>query len=366
MGFLNNVAFFRMYVLLMIWTNFLAMLFLAYKPQEDSKKYYFLLAIIMIGGMLTQYYFIIYACFACIIYALQIIIAKHYKKLKFSIISVFSSVIIVSCIYPAMWKHIFIGSRGKEAFNNLTANNPLESICKYLNIINTEVFGKLFIALFVIIVLFIFMSMIKNKLNKDKINMYIQLLLPVMLYIIVIAIISPYKTDRYVFNIMGLLYLGVFSILINTAVRFHKKAIIGILLIALLCIICGSFQQGIPYLYRNKQENIITMQNLGANTPCLYFYQKGWKTLPDFMYLTSIDKIIFTDLHKIELNTNYNKDLHILKEARFKDSNKILVFIDNKSNQDDIIERLLNDNSQLNHSQKLFISDYTSAYLLTK
>ncbi|MCD8083811.1 MAG: hypothetical protein LUE86_09965, partial [Clostridiales bacterium] len=92
MGFVNSVVFFRMYVLLTVWTNAITILFCKYRLEEADWKYYAKLIFIMIGGMMTQYYFLIFSFFACVIYAIGVILRKNWRKLCGSIISVAISV----------------------------------------------------------------------------------------------------------------------------------------------------------------------------------------------------------------------------------------------------------------------------------
>lgn len=159
MGFVNSVVFFRMYVLLAVWTNALIMLFCKYSPAECQWKYNVLLVLILTGGTMTQYYFVIFAFFACAIYAIRLFAEKNWKGIFLSGVSVAFSVGISTLIFPAMWRHIFRGYRGREAFSNLRTNNLWESLWSYLKILNLRVFGNIFVLLlFFGLVLFIVRS----------------------------------------------------------------------------------------------------------------------------------------------------------------------------------------------------------------
>lgn len=79
-GFVNSISFFRMYVLLMVWTNALVILLMNTEPSSNDKTYYLKLYLIVLAGMMTQYYFSIFTCFICIVYAVYVIQNRNYKK----------------------------------------------------------------------------------------------------------------------------------------------------------------------------------------------------------------------------------------------------------------------------------------------
>lgn len=355
MGFVNNVVFFRMYVLLAVWTNALIMLFCKYKPLDKGWKYYALLIFILVGGMMTQYYFIIFAAFACVIYAIRVALEKNWKKLILSVISVAASAGISTLIFPAMWKHIFSGYRGREAFENLSADGFLESLWKYIDYIGLQTFGELFIfLLFLGITLFIVASkkFIQGNI-KETIYNYVQLAVPSICYMLIVAQISPYKTDRYIMNVMGILYLIVFAILIQLAQKFSKYAMAGIMGIAFLVLFC-SYKEGVPYLYTSESENVTAIENLDENVRCLFLYDSLMKILPNFLELESLDDIVFVR----------DKNLDLLNEDTYKNYDKLIVYIQLSGDTEDIINQLIEQNSELNSYTELFTSGYATAYYL--
>ena len=83
-GFINAISFFRMYVLLMVWTNALVILLLDDCDRNNSWKFYGKLYLIIFGGMMTQYYYSIFTCFICAIYAVYVWKDKNYQKILLS------------------------------------------------------------------------------------------------------------------------------------------------------------------------------------------------------------------------------------------------------------------------------------------
>ncbi|MCD7818299.1 MAG: hypothetical protein LUH07_04520, partial [Lachnospiraceae bacterium] len=355
MGFVNSVVFFRMYVLLAVWTNALIMLFCKYRPTDRGWKYYALLVLIITGGTMTQYYFTIFAFFACAVYAIRLAVEKNWKKIVLSCASVALSVGISTLIFPTMWKHIFSGYRGQEAFTNLSTNGLWASLWSYLDIINLRVFGDLFICLFFLgVALFITGSKnIKQESLKETAFDYLQLAIPAVCYILMIADIAPYKADRYVMNVMGILFLLVFATLIKMAYCYSKQATAGIVAIALIVIFC-SYKEGIPYLYTSESENVATIENLDDDVPCLYLYDSTWKILPNYLEMANLNEIVFIK----------NSNLEILGDDAYENYGKVLVYIISTIDSDQVINQLLDQNSELSSSTKLFSSGYATAYYL--
>ncbi|MCD8121510.1 MAG: glycosyltransferase family 39 protein [Clostridiales bacterium] len=354
MGFVNSVVFFRMYVLLTVWTNALVILFCRYRPEENHWKYFTELVVIMVGGMMTQYYFIIFAFLSCVVYAACVISKKNWRKLAGSVISVAGSVGISSLIFPAMYKHIFSGNRGRDAFQSLSEGGLWSGLWDYLNIVNLRVFGNLFLfLLFLILLLYMIRGLNSTVFHLDeKMRCYLQILMPVMGYFVIVAKISPYHTDRYVMNLMGLLYVSVFTILILFAGRFSERSWIGVLMSALLVLFC-SYRNGVPYLYSLESDNVAAIE-AHQDTTCLYLYDNTWKILPNYLEMTALNEIIFIS----------QEHLDTIEEAEFQDYDSLLVYVISTIDTDQVIGQLIENNPGLDGSKKLFSNGYATAYYL--
>ncbi len=403
-GFVGDVVFFRMYMLLSVWTIALVMLFCKYKPAESSWHFYVLLTLVLIGGTLTQYYFIIFAVFACVIYAVRIGLARNWKKLILSAVCVVVGGVVAYLIFPTMLTHIFSSYRGQGAFESVGSGGFLESIESYLGFLNLEVFGNLFLLLLVFgIVLFIVGRAVRrrnhlstnnsddanhvnniNGLNcagerdedkysvsryrSDKYNMqqclakerpiwlYLQLLIPIVCYILVIAQISPFDRDRYVMNIMGIAYVLVFAALIQLADSLSRRAKNGVLggiaLAAILALVL-SYQNGVGYLFTEEAENVSTVETLD-DPPCLYIYDATYKIMPNFVDMASLNQIRFIQ----------SDDLKLLDTDEYHDYDTLLLYVIETIDASEIIGELLEDNPGLETSQELFTYGFSTAYYL--
>ncbi|MCC8137263.1 MAG: hypothetical protein LIO76_04235 [Clostridiales bacterium] len=355
MGFVNNVMFLRMYVLLTIWTNALIMLFCKYRPADRGWKFYALLVFILTGGTMTQYYFLIFAFFACAVYAVRTIAEKEWKKLALSCASAALSFGISTFLFPSMWTQIFKGSRGQEAFANLSADGFWDALQSYLSLINLHIFGGLFLFLFFFTAALLIIASGKRKQEhtKETLCNYLQLAAPAAAYVLLVAKIAPYQTERYVMNILGILYLLVFSALIQVSFCYSRQAVAGIAAIALV-ISFSSYQNGIPCQYTSVNNRLEKVESLGDDVPCLYIYQSPWMTLADYVVLEDLNEIVFVKSDHLDL----------LEEDAYKNYSRVLLFVSSSANADQLISQLLEQNPQLDSSKTLFKSNYATAYYL--
>ncbi len=406
MGSVSDVIFFRMYILLSAWTIALVMLFCKYKPKEDGWRFYVLLALVLIGGTLTQYYFIIFAAFACVVYAVRIILARNWKKLVLSAVCVVAGGAVSYLIFPAMLTQIFSSGRGQEAFGSVGSGGFLESLDSYLGFLNLEVFGNLFLLLLAFgIVLFLAGRIVRRRrhLAADGSNdasniidgmnrvsecsaddprdeyrtsqyrtsrdntqrriarertiwLWLQLLIPVVCYVLVIAQISPLDRDRYVMNVMGIAYVLVFAALIQLAGSLSKRAangVVGGIAFAAILAVVLSYQSGVTYLFADEAENASTVESLD-DPPCLYIYDAAHKILPNYVDMASLDQIRFIQ----------SDDLDLLNTEDYHDYDTLLLYVNNTLDASEIIEELLEDNPGLETSQELFDYRFSTAYYL--
>jgi hypothetical protein len=365
MGFVNNVVFFRMYVLLTVWTNALFILLCKNKPEADKNvKFYLSLWAIVLGGLMTQYYFVVICVFACAIYTVSLISLKKWLELVKCGISVACAGLSGFLLYPSILHQIFFGYRGKQAFSNVKEPNYLGRIKDYLDILNLHVFGGFFLIVFLGI-MFLSVYMVWRKkgiaecLQKNGRNL-IQLLVPCVLYVLIVSIVAPYQIDRYVTNVMGLLYVGVFSLLFVIIQKFSRKGVIAVLLIMGIVIV-GSYREGLPNL-RYSEKQIVEKFEENSQTKCICFqkkYSDRWKFFNVYNELAELDSIQFV-FGKITKEPEKEQNLLLNYEAE----DSLIIYVDNKMNADKIIDDILNSNSNLSTSETLYDAGYGIFYYL--
>lgn len=350
-GFVDfAIVFFRMYTLLAIWMNALILLFLKYRPDCEGKfLYYFLLGTVLLGGILTQYYFLIFAFFACLLYAVYVILAKKWKKLILSVITVIFSIILSFLIFPGIKHHIFESYRGKEAFANASSAGFLDNLWRYLNLINMDIFGGLFTVLLAIALCLAIILTQKNHLILS-LYPYMILIVPVCLYVLVIAKISPYLTMRYCISNMGLLYVGLLGLLLNMATRISERAGRYILFLAVIMLFSG-YRKMPSNMYVEEKNNVATAKE-NADIPCVYLYTYTWKIPPNLQEIRQFNDIVFI-----------NADHWDNEKGDFAQYESIVVFLDNEKKP--LLDQI-KEHTGLEDSQVLYKFGYTTTYILSQ
>lgn len=356
MGFINNLVFFRMYMLLSVWTNCLLILFCNNRVEEKADwKYCISLAMIIWGGLMTQYYFAIFTFFSCIVYACYVVIQKNWKKFILSAISIGVGVGLAIFTFPSMLRHIFLGNRGTEAFQNAFHNLFFDALWTYMDALDLQVFGGLFVIIAVALCVLYIVNVQAKKPSKETVRKYVQVTIPAIGYLMVVIQIAPYRTERYVMNIMAILYLIVFSLLIKAALRYSKQAIKGVIIIAVL-VLFGSYRDGVPCMQTQEKNNIAAINEKG-DPLCLYVYTSDlytWKIMPNYLEMASLNQIVFINNEKFnEANWNY-----------FKGIDQLLVFVMSDIDSNIVFDKLKEINPGLDDSAKLFSYGYATAYFV--
>ena len=348
-GFIDYaVMFIRMYALLAVWMNLLILVFLRYPPEDKSgTPYYLLFGAALIGGMLTQYYFIIFAFFTCLLYAGYVIKNRNWKKLIASLATAGISFLIAYLIFPSMIDHIFFGTRGQQAFENVSSSGLIRNLWIFIDQINVNIFGGLLVVLLAI--LFCLAIVLSGK--NEKADMYPGplLIIPVILYVIVVAKIAPYQTLRYCISCMGVLYAGVMGLLIGMADRVSKTAYRYVLVLAILMLFTGYRKEPVN-MYADEEAKCSMIQT-NAALPCAYIYDFQGYIMLNYPELWYLNDIVFVNAGKWE-----EEKSSITKEG------SLLLFIDDKKT-----DMLAAVTEQTGHtkSEYLFTSGHAKVYILS-
>lgn len=357
MGSINNILFFRMYVLLAVMINALIIFFCKFSPADNRRIQYPILGIIVLLGILTQYYFGIFCFFACFVYALFLIHERNWKKFGLCFLTICVDAICSLMIFPAMINHIFFGYRGVDSIDISGNVSLMEKFKKYYLIFNRELFGGFFIVLIIFTFVLILYTAKKNKkLNvfKEKNKNYLQIIIPTLLYILVIILITPYQTDRYVFSIMGLLHVCIFAPIILLLKKYSPRFIWIVGCLAILMVAC-SYRFGIPNAYLGEIDKKEMLENKEA-IPCVYIFDSNnsWKVLYNYYDLRELDNIFFLSSDHLEK----------LNNEKYKKYDELIVYISATLDSDNIVSTIINNNDQLDNTETLFpVSNVVTYYL---
>ncbi len=303
----SSTAFLRMYALLAMWTNALVILFLKNKNMEKSVKYYISLFCIMFLGTMTQYFFVVFAFFACAIYAIYCLSVKNWKRVVASIALIGGSFLLAIKLYPAMISQVLSSNRGLGAMSESAEGFSLEYLKQYANILNTKVFGNfLWYILGAALVLLVINAIVKSKvedgapLEKRSCQWmeYMMLIVPAAMNVIIVSQIAPYRADRYIMNTMGITFAGVYIILYNLAKKRGKIFICACAVLALVTTV-SSYKYGISYFYDDAEEVAAAIAEIN-DAPCLYIYGRSMYILPNYVDLADFNEIRFIKKKKFK------------------------------------------------------------------
>lgn len=284
-GSIETVMFVRMYQLLILNILILIYWHLKRKDKEnlEIKKDLIPLYFMVIIGFLTHYYYSIIAVILYLIYIVCFIKNKQYENLfKYTITLVFS-VLTSFIIWPYSIKHIFFGYRGQETFFNastLFSKYFISSLKLNMEIINSELFNDKINILITAIVLLIILLVIKKIALKKQINLektsnksikYIAI--PMIIYLFIIMLISPYVDLRYIMPIIPLIYcslLYLLKIILEDIVS--RKIAFYTLLILIIAFSLTTIPKLSDNTYIYKEYNDIIKSGILNNKSVIYIY----------------------------------------------------------------------------------------------
>lgn len=217
MGGISIVLFQRMYMMLTFFV--LTYLYLTLKIVKNQyqmdKKIKKLLILTTILGFLTQYYFCIYIALVAIICAIVMIKNKQWKELKDYIVSHMIAAIIGIALFPASIYHIFFSYRGVAG--GVVETTYMSRLLEYLNKVFyafslPEIVGYMLIGALIILCVIQF---IKAR-RKDIV---VIMVIPVILFLFVIAKIAPFINIRYISPILPIIAIGI-ALIIQISVNW--------------------------------------------------------------------------------------------------------------------------------------------------
>lgn len=360
-GAVSNGVFIRMYMVLtcatLMFTLFHAKL---WNLKENTLfktriKIYIGIFLTTIFGILTQYYFIIFAFFMCIVWWGYLLIRRNFR-LMIEYTSVMIGGLISSyLLWPRMYFQIFKGYRGEEAFNNFRTNDNF--FVDFIRIINNNLFsGKIIllcIILFVILLAGICYKAIRIMLIKkqgkhidsnyiNKIRPTIKEMILVNIFVavlgdlLIVGRISPYKTDRYLFNIMPFIILLSVLLTLYIAKYVYSIKIINIILVSVIAVfVVGSYSTtGVNYLYTGNDQKFEIINEKVADPIVLI-------TDNNRRYISNCASIYFQNGQKVYSTDQLGIELILEALTLVEHNNEFLIFIDPKLSEDEILGRIV-------------------------
>lgn len=355
---LNNVSFFRMYTMAIFFATRMMYLILNYRKRENL-RFYLEMIVMAICGVLTQYYLIFYLFFLSLIYGISLLWEKEWKKAGMYILSMGIAGGLTYLIFPGIIQHLTTG-RGAEGIENFSQGMEIhwENLKEYYRILNEQLFGGWFlIVLVAVVVSFLFMKLKSKKEQQTKdIWPLLFMIIPVIGYVVIVAKVAPYNTDRYVMSVHAVIIV-LFALGLNWIFDNYTKdkeiirnGLLACVCVAVLINIWNGFDW--KYLYLSSEEHINKIAEY-SDVDGLVVLDVGWKISGNFVEMTKLDSLTF---FQNEIST-----LAEMEELKNKDE---FVLYAVSCDEEAVIEQIYEICPQINASEYIGKSDSAQIYHL--
>lgn len=351
-GFITTVMFIRMYAMLTFFvvTDCYLHLKMAEKGFGLKKRERCTLGMVTILGFLTHYYFVIYAIGIALVACIRMMMKKNWRQMTGYVLTMAASAGIGLCAWPFAIKHVFFGYRGRGSLEALTQWNVYLIKIKLMmgQIFGPMLGGKwwLWLGLPVLVIVIALVAK-KSCLNWERISF---IMIPAFLYVIFVAQMVPYYTDRYVmcvYPFVCMVFVGSLYYIFEMAcdglkrkvwggksVHIHKYKehfYTGLMVLAVCVFLaCGSCFVSMPgYMYPEGQELV----QVPANTDCVFVLPDGdWNESAE-------DSSILAKCRKI--GVVYESALEILKEEyTYQSGDYLMVCVQKNMDVEQVLQRV--------------------------
>lgn len=274
MGAVSSVLFIRMYAMMTMWTALLALVLVLLWQRGQTVWRMRALIAVLIAGFLTQYYFVIIACFLCAGYfAARLAKRQGAHAARFAGACMFALALAVG-LFPWCLHHIFGGYRGVEAMERASGVqlSDMTRWCRILfDTLSAQQFGGAlaWLAPLAAVLAAVPLGRIgkRGSLPAGSTAAALLGLAACGGYLAVIAVVSPYKVDRYIFCIYPLTVLAVYLLLAQGASRFGLRR--GLACLLALGVMAANVSEFRPnYLYEGDSE-YVRISEAHASLPCV-------------------------------------------------------------------------------------------------
>ena len=360
-GILSAATFLRMYMLAMLWVTALTCLMVMQTGTYSKKKFYLMLFSCTIGGALTHYYCIVFAVFISIVYGCILVRQKCWKGAGFFCLVQGTAAVVSVVVFPSMITHMFSSGRGQESANNLIGSSlsaGLSRIKWFFEILDEELFGGILIYLFFVMLAILIVcgcchrcsSLTEEK--KVTVERYLIITIPVILYFLLVSKIAVFVTDRYMYPVYAVLFLGVSCALGSWMKSRSRQYYIYILAVVVsVMTVNGWKSMEWEYLYKPSAAFLDTASSY-AEVDCIYVYDKPWKTNPAYYEVSNYHSVTFFTI----------EHLAMLSDSESSSRYRLLVAV--TGDDEVILNRIMDLCPELNTYEYLGGYGYSNTYYL--
>lgn len=380
-GFINEIVFTRMYVMLSCASLGFAILIINKINEEPDfsdkidKKYLILFFIICVLGVLIQYHFIIFAGIFSLILAMHCIKNKKFKLLISSAIAGLLAILASYLLFPAMLDHMFGSSTSIHSLSrDIGSSTAIERGIQFLQSIHQAFFGMALIpyAILLILLIVLLIKFYKTK-NENLLDIYdnnklyfISLFVAIVYYLLV-TVSTNFVFSRYMYNIYPFILISVIAP-IYLILKKIKPGITFLSIVIMFSLSLTSILSSPPsFLYTNNGPvDEYLYNNRDVKTVLLYYenfrndeasrdLNNTWK-LPVNLYLfRNMENMIYANV----ADSNFVNDI---RKLTGEDDDLFLVTFSGLDD-DSAINQIMSA-SNTTSSQKILMTGYMHMYRL--
>lgn len=269
---ITTTIYLRMYATLSFFVlAFLYQVILMYQKKNtvNFRDCILMFANVMLG-ILTQYYFILFAALVSLVFLVFKIKEKCYKDLAKYIITMMLGAIVALCIYPFIISNVLGGNRGfgsiKLSVDTITiVTYVFYKLATYVQILAKDLFLNQ-VWLFVVCVLGLIAFWIYSRfIKKQRLSRETVLIsFPAITYFVLISLLSPFNSDRYVMISLPLIsmiftfaFIKIFHLIKSEKIRLLLPISIAVASLFAFATVTPYYIYGKTNLYETKTDNCI-------------------------------------------------------------------------------------------------------------
>ncbi|MCR4989824.1 MAG: hypothetical protein K6A38_03070 [Lachnospiraceae bacterium] len=377
-GFISNVMFIRMYMLLTLWFVIQVYVHLLMSSYEDlskmPKRYVIISAVVTYLGFLTHYYYLVFLFFLELGF-----FAFRLKKIKTEFMTelvYFGSLLLSGVMgvitFPACLGQVNSGYRGVEVKGYLTDLSDLGDRLRFFGgLVGRFVLNGIGVLIFILLILFAVTAYYRSKSIKYDKKMMVEFfccaVIPVLGFFVFSAkgsLIGDEAMMRYQLPVYPLI-IFIILVTVYSCIRFgfenNKKLSdilrVSIALIFIISDIFSLFKGEVFYLYP-EQGSYKQIATEHSEETCMYIYNSEYNKYfiwSDADQLWQYDKIYFADFE--------NKDEIV--DPAINSADKLIVYISKLNGQDspdEYIDMIKRSDPKVTSYEKLYETTYATAY----
>ena len=337
-GGISTVIFQRMYAMLAFFCVLYLYITLKIIKNEYilDKKLKIWLVQTTIIGFLTQYYFCIYAVFVFFIMFIKMLIDKKNKEAITFLVQHIKAAVIGVIIFPPSIYHIFFSYRGIG--NKMNFEKYISKIVYYIKE-TLNAYSLASIIGYVIVIGMIIGITILLIRNRKKLKFKFEnllLLIPVILFILVIAKISPNINEKYTIRYVTAILpiISIFIIFItDNLINSKKISLIILTTFTIIISIYGLIVNTPKYLYKGYSEYIDIAEKY-KDLNFVYVCDNGFthiNSLPEFMIYNK----------SMIINLSHDKLDFLIEDEELQKQSEYILSIKKWMNTEEVLNKIL-------------------------